>query len=126
MVHRQFQINIVSYLSLWFCFWVCKNFTQNKCGYDFALKLYLQIKACSISAVLCRDLTVCLLFFSPTVGPHHCSALQPQVQYIYILVNTLLQTDLQERLRLSALLKGTLADVSPRRLGDSNQQHFNL
>ena len=40
------------------------------------------------------------------------------------LADTLIQSDLQEQLTLSAFLKGTPADFSPCRLGDSNQQPF--
>jgi hypothetical protein len=40
------------------------------------------------------------------------------------LADALIQSDLQEQLGLSALLKGTAVEFSPSLLGDSNQQPF--
>ena len=42
----------------------------------------------------------------------------------YTLADALIQSDLQEQLGLSILLKGTLTDLLPSWLGDSNQRPF--
>ena len=43
---------------------------------------------------------------------------------LYILADALIQSDLQEQLGLSVLLKGTSTDFSPTRLGDLTQRPF--
>ena len=47
--------------------------------------------------------------------------LQALVQHFSHLADTLIQSDLQEQLGLSASLNGTSRDLSPSWLGDSNQ-----